>query len=114
MPVLALHAGLPKVLISCRLNKPRSLGFAEDAAYLRRCVTQLVSDTAGATQHIIDLPGDRTRQLLFQETGDRSYSGACLVFRNTRLLSDAFDEDRKSTRLNSSHGYISYAVFCLK
>src|SRR2546422_3155187 len=27
------------------------------------------------------------------------------------LLSDI---DRKSTRLNSSHGYISYAVFCLK
>src|SRR2546422_7070295 len=25
-----------------------------------------------------------------------------------------FYEDRKSTRLNSSHGYISYAVFCLK
>src|SRR2546430_13397780 len=29
---------------------------------------------------------------------------------------DAFivDEDRKSTRLNSSHSQISYAVFCLK
>src|SRR2546422_6217521 len=27
----------------------------------------------------------------------------------TRLI-----RDRKSTRLNSSHGYISYAVFCLK
>src|SRR2546422_7656527 len=27
---------------------------------------------------------------------------------------DARAEDRKSTRLNSSHGYISYAVFCLK
>src|SRR2546422_8214504 len=27
---------------------------------------------------------------------------------------DRFGEDRKSTRLNSSHGYISYAVFCLK
>src|SRR5687768_17917478 len=26
----------------------------------------------------------------------------------------AFILDRKSTRLNSSHGYISYAVFCLK
>src|SRR2546429_2127554 len=25
-----------------------------------------------------------------------------------------FQADRKSTRLNSSHGYISYAVFCLK
>src|SRR2546429_4124608 len=29
-------------------------------------------------------------------------------------LADFFLEDRKSTRLNSSHGYISYAVFCLK
>src|SRR5712675_2999617 len=26
----------------------------------------------------------------------------------------AIQLDRKSTRLNSSHGYISYAVFCLK
>src|SRR2546429_6145984 len=26
---------------------------------------------------------------------------------------EAWYEDRKSTRLNSSHGYISYAVFCL-
>src|SRR5687768_18493997 len=26
----------------------------------------------------------------------------------------ASQSDRKSTRLNSSHGYISYAVFCLK
>src|SRR4030042_1157345 len=25
-----------------------------------------------------------------------------------------YQQDRKSTRLNSSHGYISYAVFCLK
>src|SRR5687768_18058811 len=29
-------------------------------------------------------------------------------------LAAAAEEDRKSTRLNSSHGYISYAVFCLK
>src|SRR2546429_1973929 len=27
---------------------------------------------------------------------------------------DRLPRDRKSTRLNSSHGYISYAVFCLK
>src|SRR2546422_6577369 len=33
-----------------------------------------------------------------------------------RPADEAFLErtDRKSTRLNSSHGYISYAVFCLK
>src|SRR2546422_2106809 len=29
-------------------------------------------------------------------------------------LPAAAQRDRKSTRLNSSHGYISYAVFCLK
>src|SRR2546429_4603174 len=39
---------------------------------------------------------------------------------HTRAIQDlrgrgrAIDVDRKSTRLNSSHGYISYAVFCLK
>src|SRR2546429_5370743 len=27
---------------------------------------------------------------------------------------EQLQQDRKSTRLNSSHGYISYAVFCLK
>src|SRR2546422_3803296 len=31
-----------------------------------------------------------------------------------RLRDGLVLEDRKSTRLNSSHGYISYAVFCLK
>src|SRR2546422_2605747 len=30
------------------------------------------------------------------------------------LPPDGGGVDRKSTRLNSSHGYISYAVFCLK
>src|SRR5687768_18094492 len=30
------------------------------------------------------------------------------------VLEEKYGEDRKSTRLNSSHGYISYAVFCLK
>src|SRR5687768_18202310 len=31
-----------------------------------------------------------------------------------RFRNDESMRDRKSTRLNSSHGYISYAVFCLK
>src|SRR3989449_5276995 len=30
------------------------------------------------------------------------------------ISSSRMRSDRKSTRLNSSHGYISYAVFCLK
>src|SRR2546422_2155587 len=36
----------------------------------------------------------------------RARRGECAAEPGTR--------DRKSTRLNSSHGYISYAVFCLK
>src|SRR5256884_6953627 len=31
-----------------------------------------------------------------------------------RKVDNSTMRDRKSTRLNSSHGYISYAVFCLK
>src|SRR5207245_7973728 len=33
---------------------------------------------------------------------------------NGRFAKSRSDRDRKSTRLNSSHGSISYAVFCLK
>src|ERR1041385_5396344 len=37
------------------------------------------------------------------------------IKRKRKLFQDGSNEtDRKSTRLNSSHGYISYAVFCLK
>src|SRR2546429_3580144 len=38
----------------------------------------------------------------------RNHFGEHLAIRNW------YSTDRKSTRLNSSHGYISYAVFCLK
>src|SRR5687768_18195890 len=51
---------------------------------------------------LLDLP-EGVRQLV--ETGELSMGHA-------RALIGA--RDRKSTRLNSSHGYISYAVFCLK
>src|SRR2546422_6221208 len=34
--------------------------------------------------------------------------------RSSHACSHPRARDRKSTRLNSSHGYISYAVFCLK
>src|SRR2546422_2267734 len=38
----------------------------------------------------------------------------CLRGRSRRRSTRTRSRDRKSTRLNSSHGYISYAVFCLK
>src|SRR2546422_5193111 len=36
------------------------------------------------------------------------------ILRAVDDLKRQINGDRKSTRLNSSHGYISYAVFCLK
>src|SRR3712207_9341255 len=51
---------------------------------------ELVALTAGHRRRI-DADGDRQRRLV-----------------------DVHDRDRKSTRLNSSHANISYAVFCLK
>src|SRR2546422_7747705 len=39
---------------------------------------------------------------------------ACAIIPLAAHAADDTPLDRKSTRLNSSHGYISYAVFCLK
>src|SRR2546422_11066739 len=50
----------------------------------------------------------KTAQNRFRFTGSRS------LFAARAHSSGEPRRDRKSTRLNSSHGYISYAVFCLK
>src|SRR2546422_4865412 len=62
----------------------------------------------------------RQRSLELSRAGSRLAEGPPLsrggepaqivIVRNRRMIT----ADRKSTRLNSSHGYISYAVFCLK
>src|SRR2546422_7422205 len=61
------------------------------------------------------------RSTLFPYTTLFRSEGAVHVHRHERHLGGdgereggVFEGDRKSTRLNSSHGYISYAVFCLK
>src|SRR2546429_1654830 len=54
---------------------------------------------------------------LFRSQSTHTHAGAAAASRGAlvRAASGLFaGEDRKSTRLNSSHGYISYAVFCLK
>src|SRR5947207_12622747 len=52
---------------------------------------------------------------LFRSTFSESNlsDGTFSEFADARTLKD-FNRDRKSTRLNSSHTVISYAVFCLK
>src|SRR5687768_18228230 len=60
-----------------------------------------------ATNRTITLKLRRTNNT----AGDVSNSTTTFV---TQIVSLVGLTDRKSTRLNSSHGYISYAVFCLK
>src|SRR2546422_3100259 len=67
-----------------------------------------------------------SRRQLLQKRSENMRSEKAIMTSRREFLSNAlgmalvtastwaFDRDRKSTRLNSSHGYISYAVFCLK
>src|SRR2546429_6202702 len=54
-------------------------------------------------------PGPRAHRIVRDVEPQRRQDRVLLVLRAEHAL-----RDRKSTRLNSSHGYISYAVFCLK
>src|SRR2546422_5513607 len=59
---------------------------------------------------VADVAADEAvHRLLRFHVGFDFFDGCELV---RRFVVD--ERDRKSTRLNSSHGYISYAVFCLK
>src|SRR5687768_18615585 len=65
-------------------------------------------------------PTRRSSDLHADEPPPPPRDGICRVPRPLRdgpaadAREAALARDRKSTRLNSSHGYISYAVFCLK
>src|SRR3712207_8025965 len=55
-----------------------------------------------------DLSFDHT---IFNDSQYRYFDG---YWQNERYFKHCAKQDRKSTRLNSSHANISYAVFCLK
>src|SRR2546422_8479278 len=71
----------------------RSLEQAETLAVVRAAIERL----AGMRRQVIKL----------RDVEGWSAKETCALLGIT-------EGDRKSTRLNSSHGYISYAVFCLK
>src|SRR2546422_2117976 len=49
-----------------------------------------------------------------REPGEGGEAARRALLQRPHVLQRVARRDRKSTRLNSSHGYISYAVFCLK
>src|SRR5205809_4774379 len=93
-----------EVLYSRYGNNPNQVDIGRRLALLEGADAALFLASgmaAAALAHLAVLrPGDH---LLASEW---IYGGVYRLFRE--------ELDRKSTRLNSSHGYISYAVFCLK
>src|SRR3712207_7860196 len=82
------------------------------SAVVRTLVTETASTDSADAAEVTTLTSDGTaivRTLTTVTTGSESESGSV-----TETVSDASTVDRKSTRLNSSHANISYAVFCLK
>src|SRR2546422_6253011 len=76
---------------------------ASDLFTIGRTLAVLVAHLKGlSTDHLYTLPTPQEEPLFAQH--ESLY----------RWVWKATHQDRKSTRLNSSHGYISYAVFCLK
>src|SRR2546429_975600 len=57
---------------------------------------------------------NRSRNYVGGSGVEKSQRGLCAHLGLGWSNSKSSEQDRKSTRLNSSHGYISYAVFCLK
>src|SRR3989475_8272722 len=89
-------------------------------AHRRRCRGQVDLDGTGITRHLHDFLGGGAAHdgVIHQQ----HLAALELAADGVELLAHRFlarglarhDEDRKSTRLNSSHSQISYAVFCLK
>src|SRR5690349_22686636 len=63
-------------------------------------------------------PGDTLRVMVRVREGEKervqAFEGVCIARRGGGINETFTVRDRKSTRLNSSHVEISYAVFCLK
>src|SRR5256885_5442364 len=84
-----------------RSNEP-----AEDvAAVVRHQLPRLHDDAHGASDQAAGTETDAARRKIREIVGGRDDVGGDV---------DVEGGDRKSTRLNSSHREISYAVFCLK
>src|SRR2546422_4180753 len=121
---------------SARARRATAAAIAAAVALLARAERPLViggsgvwwSDAASAFQTFVDTTGipfyttpisrgmvAEDHALAFLNARARAFAEAdVLLAVGTRFNYVLQFGDRKSTRLNSSHGYISYAVFCLK
>src|SRR2546422_6102816 len=74
-----------------------------------RCSRDWSSDVCSSDLCLLVVSKKKPEELL-KFIGKKPYNYRLAILDGDASLAG----DRKSTRLNSSHGYISYAVFCLK
>src|SRR3990167_11071794 len=89
-------------------------GFERGKSYTIR-ITGVVGGVTGVTLRFFQMlaAGD-AEAISADEVAADNLETACDNYSATRGLAGTALPDRKSTRLNSSHSQISYAVFCLK
>src|SRR2546422_6579700 len=88
---------------------PRSTLFPYTTLFRSRPPRDLVKAVAG--NNFVELPES---DVCCDSAGSYNLTEPEMAERLQRRKVENILKDRKSTRLNSSHGYISYAVFCLK
>src|SRR5256884_3351562 len=64
--------------------------------------------------HWVEITSDRKKYKLVGMAKENFPALPAMPHTLVKIPAAILQRDRKSTRLNSSHGYISYAVFCLK
>src|SRR5690606_39356920 len=89
-------------------------GAAEGAALRAHRIEHLAQDLAGKAQPVGQAAAIIIPPLVIQRREELAEQIAVTHMDFDRVESSLPGQDRKSTRLNSSHVKISYAVFCLK
>src|SRR2546429_6867103 len=79
---------------------------------LKKCIFFFFNDTATTEIYTLSLHDALPISTLGTQSWQDEQIGPRSGYYEDTIAPDRID--RKSTRLNSSHGYISYAVFCLK
>ena len=90
-----------------------------DKYKIKRVVVSTYQSVSGSGQRAIEELQNQTKNLLAGKITEpnvypHQIAFNCIPHIDNFLDSGYTKEDRKSTRLNSSHALISYAVFCLK
>src|SRR5690606_40221433 len=73
-----------------------------------------IADGIITIHKVVRIPGEKAKVAVDSYNENIDAVGACVGVKGSRIHGIVRELDRKSTRLNSSHVKISYAVFCLK